>query len=76
MNSKQTKTEKLTLRVSKTFIDQLEELCDTYALSKTGVIERLVFGEYVRVTERGKAEIKNILNQFETLQKTLENTGR
>lgn len=76
MTTRQTKTEKLTLRVSPEFIDKLEELCDTYSMSKTGVIERLVYGEFMRVTERGKAEIKGILNQFESLQNALERVGK
>lgn len=76
MTNKQTKTEKLTLRVSPEFISQLEQLCDTYSMSKTGVIERLVFGAFMRETEIGQKEIKNILSQFETLQNTLERVGK
>lgn len=76
MTTRETKTEKLTLRVNKNFIDQLDELCEVYGMTKTGVIERLVFGEYMRVTERGQNEIKNILSQFQTLQNALERVGK
>lgn len=76
MTTRETKTEKLTLRVKKNFIEQLDELCDVYGMTKTGVIERLVFGEYMRVTEKGKNEIKSILNQFETLSNALERVGK
>ena len=76
MTTKQNKTEKLTLRVSPEFIEQLEALCDVYEMSKTGMIERLVYGEYMRSTERGQEQIKNILNQFATLQNTLEQVGK
>lgn len=66
------KTETLTIRMTPEMKDQLNELCGTWGLTKTQVIERLVYGEWCKSTEIGKAKIKEAMETFGVLQKQIE----
>ena len=72
----QTKTEKLTLRVSKEFMTKLEELCEMYKMNKTAMLERLVNNEYMKSTEKGQAEIRALVQEFSNFTKSLEQFGK
>lgn len=72
----QTKTEKLTLRVSKEFMTKLEELCEMYKMNKTALLERLVNNEYMKSTEKGQAEIRALVQEFSNFTKSLEQFGK
>lgn len=68
MNKKNT----LTIRVSEDFSEQLEELCSTWKLNKTQVIERLVYGAYCTDTKIGKEKINDVMEQFKNLNDSLQ----
>lgn len=73
------KTKYLTVRINDDIEMQLKELCKTWKLNKTQVIERLIYGEYIRSTEMGKENIQEVLstltNLNEKLQRMKENVG-
>ena len=62
----------LTIRVSETFTEQLEELCSTWSMNKTQVLERLVYGAYVTDTKIGKEKVNEVMKQFKNLNDSLE----
>lgn len=69
---KMAKTETLTIRCDEQFQRELEALADTYKMTRTSVINRLVHLEYLKATEVGKKEIKKTMDTFETLQRQIE----
>lgn len=72
----QTKSEKITLRVSKEFVEKLEAICKIYKMNRTAMIERLVNTEYMKSTQEGQAQIMALVHEFENFGKTLENFGK
>lgn len=62
----------LTIRVTEDFTEQLEELCQTWKLNKTQVLERLVYGAYCTDTKVGKEKIQDLMKNFENLNASIE----
>ena len=69
------KNKYLTIRVNDDIDMQLHELCTTWGLNKTQVIERLIYGEYVRSTQVGKEQIQSVLNDLKNLNDKLKRIG-
>ena len=69
---KMTKKNTLTIRVSDAFTEQLAELCETWKMNKTQVLERLVYGAYCTDTKIGKEQINSVMEQFKNLNASLE----
>lgn len=67
-----TKTESLNIRIAPETMSQIDDLCEVWGLTKTAVIERLVYGEWCKSTEIGKAKIQEVMKQFGLLQKQVE----
>lgn len=67
-----TKTESLNIRIAPETLSQIEDLCKVWGLTKTAVIERLVYGEWCKSTEIGQAKIQEVMKQFGLLQKQVE----
>lgn len=70
------KSNTLSLRVSDEFNEQLNELCDTWQMNKTQVIEKLVYGAYCTDTKIGKEQIRNVISQFQTLNESLQRLNK
>lgn len=71
-----TKDRYLTIRITEDLSEQLNELCKTWKMNKTQVIERLIYGEYIRSTEMGKEQIQNVLSDLKNLNEKLQGLGR
>lgn len=69
------KTKYLTVRINDDIEMQLKELCSTWHLNKTQVIERLIYGEYIRSTQVGKEQIQSVLNDLSNLNEKLKRIG-
>lgn len=66
------KTKYLTVRINDDIEMQLNELCKTWQLNKTQVIERLIYGEYIRSTQMGKENIQEVLSSLTNLNEKLQ----
>lgn len=66
------KTKYLTVRINDDIEMQLNELCKTWQLNKTQVIERLIYGEYIRSTQMGKQNIQEVLSSLTNLNEKLQ----
>lgn len=66
------KTLTLTIRMSPETMSQLNDLCDTWGLTKTSVIDRLIYGEWLKSTDIGKAKIKETMETFGLFKQQVE----
>lgn len=69
---KMNKASTLSIRVNEDFKKQLNELCKTWKMNKTQVIEKLVYAEYIRSTEVGKEQIQSVLADLTNLNEKLQ----
>lgn len=61
----------INIRLEENTISKLEELEKLYGLSRTKLIDSLITGEYLK-TEPGKEQIKEMMNQLESINKLIE----